>query len=217
MPELPLLQVNQLRLGYAGKSVLKLDALTLQQGEELAVIGPSGCGKTSLLHLIAGLQQPTAGEIKILGTSWASLRPAARDRYRGQHIGIIFQRLHLLPALSVLKNLTLSQKLSRMPVDPQAIFECLDRLGIAHLAHAKPSALSVGQAQRVAIARALVHKPALILADEPTSSLDNANADRAICSLRQHAAELGASLLVVTHDQRVRGTFKRELDLGALS
>ncbi len=209
------LHIRDLRHGYADHTALKLDALDLQAGEQLVVLGPSGCGKTTLLHAIAGLLQPTQGHIQVGCQTLSALKPAALDRFRGRHFGIVFQRLHLLPALNIRQNLLLAQRLARMPQDPMAVLEMLASLGIAELAHARPASLSQGQRQRVAIARALIHQPSIVLADEPTSSLDDDNADRAMTLLREHARSCAASLLVVTHDQRMRGAFERELLLEA--
>lgn len=207
------LQLHALRHAYAGKTVLRLDSLTLAQGEQVTVLGPSGCGKTTLLHIIAGLLQPTQGQVVVNGQPLAELSSRARDRFRGRHLGIIFQRLHLLPALTVQENLLLAQRLARVSVDRDAAQKILERLGISQLADAKPAQLSVGQAQRVAVARALIHQPHLLLADEPTSSLDDDNAQRTLELLQEHARAANAALLVVTHDQRLRGRVDRELVL----
>jgi putative ABC transport system ATP-binding protein len=211
----PALQIEDLEHAYAGRVVLRLPGLALGAGESCAVLGPSGCGKTTLLHCIAGLLQPLRGRIVVAGQRLDALRDAARDRFRGRHLGIVFQGLHLLPALGVLDNLLLAQRLARVPVDAAAARSLLDRLDVGALASARPSMLSRGQAQRVAIARALVHRPRLMLADEPTSSLDDDNAQRAIALLREQAQAVGAALLVVTHDRRVRGALDRELRLEA--
>ena len=213
MPEAPALRIQGLRHAYAGQPVLALDSLHLAPGEQCLLLGPSGSGKTTLLHAIAGLLRPTAGEIQVRGQDLAALDSAARDRFRGRHIGIVFQRLHLLPALTVLDNLRLAQRLGGRPADTTAALGLLDALGLAGLAARKPAALSTGQAQRVAIARALVQRPALLLADEPTSSLDDANAQRGLRLLRSQAQAAGAALLLVSHDARLRGQFDRELRL----
>jgi putative ABC transport system ATP-binding protein len=209
----PVLDIQSLEFAYGEHVVLRMGDLALQAGETCAVLGPSGCGKTTLLHLIAGLLHPTRGSVTVCGQRLADLGHAACDRFRGRHLGIIFQRLHLLPALNVLDNLLLAQHLARVPRDANAASVLLAELGIEALSRARPSTLSQGQAQRVAIARALVHRPRLLLADEPTSSLDEANAQRAIELLRAQAALAGAALMVVTHDQRIRGQLGRELSL----
>lgn len=207
------LQLQDLRYAYAERVVLRLDELLIQKGEACALIGPSGCGKTTLLHLIAGLLKPTQGTVTVCGQRLDALSLSACDRFRGRHLGIVFQRLHLLPALSVLDNLLLAQKLARQPRDACSARTLLDALGVGESAAVRPQQLSQGQAQRVAIARALVHRPALLLADEPTSSLDDDNAQRAIDLLRTQAQAIGAALLVVTHDRRIRGQLDRVFHL----
>jgi putative ABC transport system ATP-binding protein len=211
------LDIRSLRFAYGDRTVLQLEELSLQAGETGAVLGPSGSGKTTLLHLIAGLLRPTQGTVAICGQRLDALGATACDRFRGRHLGIVFQRLHLLPALSVLDNLLLAQRLARVAHDAKAAQSLLDALDIGALAGSRPASLSQGQAQRVAIARALVHKPSLLLADEPTSSLDDDNAARAIDLLRTQARAVNAALLVVTHDQRIRGKLDRELRIGSAS
>jgi len=183
----------------------------------MAVIGASGCGKTTFLHLLAGLIRPSAGTIKVLGQDLAQLRGGALDRFRGQRIGLVFQRLHLLPALAVKQNVVLAQRLARKSIDVTRIDALFERLNIGQLENHKPSMLSQGQAQRVAIARALVHSPQLVMADEPTSALDDHQAEQALALLRESAEAVGAALLIVTHDQRVRGAMTREFELTAQS
>jgi putative ABC transport system ATP-binding protein len=179
----------------------------------MAVLGPSGCGKTTFLHLLAGLIRPSVGSIRVLDQDLSALSGAQLDRFRGQHLGMVFQRFHLLPALTVLENIALAQRLARVPVNTAAIGILLGQLGINEIASQRPSTLSQGQAQRVAIARALVHNPGLVIADEPTSALDNQNAESAIRLLRESAVAIGAALIVVTHDERIRGSLERELEL----
>ncbi|MEO0575679.1 MAG: ABC transporter ATP-binding protein [Pseudomonadota bacterium] len=198
---------------YGSKTVLDISRFDLAQGEDIAVIGPSGCGKTTFLHVLAGLARPSSGVIHVLGQDLSRLKSGHLDRFRGQRIGMVFQRLHLLPALSVRDNVLLAQRLARVPVDDDRVSDLFARLDLTELVDHKPSMLSQGQAQRVAIARALVHGPQLVLADEPTSALDDRRADEAIELLRESAQAVGAALLVVTHDQRVRGRLSREFSL----
>ena len=208
-----LLRLADLGYAYDGGSAMRFPSLDLAAGESCALVGASGCGKSTLLHLVAGLLRPRTGTVEVAATNLADLSEAERDRFRGQHLGIVFQRLHLLPALTVVENLQLAQRFARVDTDRRAALALLDELGIGALASKRPSALSVGQAQRVAIARALVHRPRLLLADEPTSSLDDDNASLALGLLKSQAAALGAALLVVTHDRRVLGHLDRELRL----
>lgn len=214
MSDQAVLRIQALRHSYEdGAAVLELDQLSLAAGDQLAVLGPSGCGKSTLLHTMAGLLRPSSGNVEVCGQALNQLDAGARDRFRGQHIGIIFQRLHLIPALNVIQNLALAQRLARTRIDLAHCRTILAQLGLEAFANASPQVLSQGQAQRVAVARALVHRPALLLADEPTSSLDDDNAVRTIGLIQAHARACNAALVVVTHDQRLRGSFPRELHL----
>lgn len=203
----PLIEAQNIRHGFGGQAALALDRLNLDAGQAHLLLGPSGCGKTTLLHILAGLMLPDAGSLRIAGQDLSALGPAARDRFRGQHIGLIFQRLHLVGAVNVLQNLLLARHFGRRPPDRPRALALLDQLGLAHRAHAMPDTLSQGEAQRVAIARALINQPAILLADEPTSSLDDDNAQEVISLLRDASEREGAALLVVTHDQRLRAHF----------
>lgn len=211
----PSLDVQGLTFTYANTPVLRVDRMRLGDGESAALIGPSGCGKTTLLHIVAGLLRPSTGSVMVCGQALHALSAGAADRFRGRHLGIVFQRLHLLPALPVLENVLLAQRLARQRPDPAAARALLTQLGVEGLERHKPAMLSQGQAQRVAIARALIHRPRLVLADEPTSALDDEHAARAIALLREQASAAGAALLVVTHDQRIRGALDREFELRA--
>ncbi len=206
--------VRKLSFGYGDKAVVDVERCTLEQGASMAVIGPSGCGKTTFLHLLAGLLQPDSGNIRLMGQDLSELRGAALDRFRGRNIGLVFQRFHLMQALSVRSNIQLAAKLARRN-DSADIDALCARLGLSKLGRYKPSMLSQGQAQRVAIARALVHRPPIIMADEPTSALDDDNAQQVIALLKETASAANAALLVVTHDQRVRGLLDSELEMQA--
>jgi len=141
------------------------------------------------------------------------LPPAQRDAFRARRIGLVLQTLHLIGVVSVRENLRLAQRLAGRQVDDARIDEVLAGLGVAKLAGARASEISVGEAQRVAVARAVVNRPSLILADEPTSALDDANCAKALALLLEHAAACGATLLVATHDNRIRERFSRRLEL----
>lgn len=206
--------IADLRFSYGHRAVVDVARCHLAGGESMAVIGASGCGKTTFLHLLAGLIRPDAGVIRILGKDLSTLHGARLDRFRGRHIGVVFQRFHLLPALSVRDNVLLAQRLARAPLERGRVQALFDRLNLTGLEDHKPSMLSQGQAQRAAIARALVHDPELVMADEPTSALDDHHADRALELLKESARAVGAALLVVTHDQRVRGHLDREFEMG---
>ncbi len=181
--------------------------LQVAPGEPTLLLGPSGSGKSTWLHLLAGVLTPTAGATTLEGTDYARLSGGALDRFRGRNIGLILQRAYFLEALSVRENLAIARRTAGLSADRELLHATLEKLGIAHYADERPRRLSVGERQRVTIARALVNRPQLILADEPTSALDNRNAARVSELLRQRAAELGAALVVVTHDERLRSDF----------
>ncbi len=171
------------------------------------VLGPSGCGKSTLLHIIAGLLLPSAGRVVVNGVEVNALSESQRDQWRAANVGMVLQRPHLIHAISVLQNLLLAQRLAGKATDAAVARQLLDRLGLKALHHQRPHTLSQGQAQRVALARALVNRPKLILADEPTASLDDASADAALTLLRDMADEVGATLIIATHDARAKARF----------
>ena len=207
------IEVTELRFDHGERTIVDINRCQLAIGQSMAVIGPSGCGKTTFLHLLAGLIRPRSGVIRILDRDLSQLRGSHLDRFRGRHLGLVFQRLHLLPALTVHENVLLAQRLARVPMDPTRVEALFDRLNLTGLERHRPSMLSQGQAQRVAIARALAHRPALLMADEPTSALDDHHAEEAVALLRESARAAGAALLVVTHDQRVRGHLEHEFEM----
>jgi len=203
-----------LRFGYRlDAPVLQLDRFELAEGRDLLIAGPSGCGKTTLLHLIAGLLVPSAGRVVVDGQDLAALSPAARDRFRGRRIGIVLQQFHLLPTITAMQNLLVAQSIAGLPVDRGAATSVLNALGIDERLDAFPHQLSVGQQQRVAIARALVNRPRLVLADEPTSNLDDAAAAAVIDLLLGATQRQGATLVVATHDSRLKSRIATELAL----
>ena len=201
--------IHALQAGYATKAVVSLPKLQIAKGEHTLLLGPSGCGKTTLLNVMAGIASPVAGEIRINGVVLNELTVSARDRFRGRHIGLVMQRLHLISALTVRKNLRLAQQLADVVDDEKIIFTVLEKLGIADKLDRFPRELSQGEAQRVAIARAVVNRPLLILADEPTSALDDASCLSAIDLLFEQASAYGATLIVATHVQRIKSRFVR--------
>lgn len=208
-----MLEIRGLRHAYDGRTVLSVPSWDVAAGEASLVLGPSGSGKSTLLNVIAGLATPTEGSVRVDGEEVTRLAPAARDAFRARRVGLVLQTLHLVGVVSVRDNLRLAQRLAGCRVDDGRIDEVLAGLGIAALAGARASRISVGEAQRVAIARAVVNRPGLILADEPTSALDDANCARALSLLLDQAAACGATLLVATHDNRIRDRFARRLEL----
>ena len=195
------------------RQVLALERFDAAAGEHWLVLGASGSGKTTLLNLIAGLLKPSEGEIVIGGQPLAQLDGAALDRWRGRSVGIVPQKLHLVSSLSVLQNLLLAPYLAGLPSDPSRATGLLESLSVKEQAKAKPHELSHGQAQRVAIARAVMNRPKLLLADEPTANLDDANCFQALELLQNQSRECGATLIVATHDQRAKQRFEKRLEL----
>lgn len=208
-----MLSTHQLTFHYPGGPSFTFPDVACAPGEHLVILGESGKGKTTLLHLLAGLLKPTAGAVRIAGTETSALSGAALDRFRGQHVGVIFQTAHFVASLSVLDNLLLPNYLTGTRQDKQRAEQLLERLQLKDKAHRKPAELSVGEQQRVTIARAVMNKPALLLADEPTSALDDRNAAHVISLLEEQAAETGAALIIVTHDQRIKDHFQHRLAL----
>lgn len=187
----------------------------LQPGCHALLLGPSGSGKTSFINIVTGLLTPTSGELWVAGEAMSTLPPAARDALRRRTIGLVFQTLRLIPALSITDNLALAQKLALGSVDRGEIARLIDRVGLSHRAHARPRQMSQGEGQRAAIARALVTRPRLLVADEPTSALDDSNAARMIDLMFEAADATGATLLIATHDGRIAHRFANRLDLVA--
>ena len=208
-----MIEVEALRHGHGSRDILDIPTWRVDAGERCLVAGPSGSGKSTLLHLLAGLATPRAGSVRVAGKDLASLSPAARDRFRGRSIGLVLQSFHLLDTLSVIDNVRLARHLAGLPEDHARCREVLEGLGVAEFGRARPSTLSHGQAQRVALARAVVNRPAVILADEPTSSLDDESCERVAALVETEAARQGATLVVATHDSRLRGRFGRRLSL----
>ena len=198
---------------YRDGSTVSLPTWQGGSGEHWAIIGPSGSGKSTFLHILAGLLRPAAGRIVVGDQELHRMGERALDRFRGRHIGLVFQTLHLVAALTVTDNLRLARYFADLPRDDTRIRTVLGRLDIDELADQYPHRLSQGQAQRVAIARALVNEPLTILADEPTSALDDRNCRQVMALLTEQARESGASVIVATHDGRVREYMEHTLEL----
>lgn len=212
-----MIETRGLSFQYPGGQRLGFPDLSLAQGETLLLRGRSGRGKSSWLALAAGLMAPSAGEIVVAGQSLGALSAVQRDAWRARHIGFLPQKLHLSEALTVAGNLELVYYAAGLPVDHAAITAALQALGVAELAARRPSTLSGGQAQRVALARAVLLQPKVLLADEPTASLDDVAARDALTLLQASAESCGATLVIATHDARVRIALPqaRVLDLDA--
>lgn len=198
-----MLEATDLSYVYPGGESLHFPDLHCARGETRLLLGKSGSGKTTLLQLLAGLRKPASGKVMVEGTDLGALSGEALDKFRGQRVGMVFQTSHFVRALSVEENLLLAQQLAGKTPDRNRIADLLGQLDLGGKAGSKPAALSVGQQQRAAIARAIVNQPALILADEPTSALDDENTAQVVTLLRQQAAAVEATLLIVTHDTRL--------------
>ncbi|ASY45884.1 MAG: ATP-binding cassette domain-containing protein [Sphingobium sp.] len=214
-PATPVLDIAGLTHGYGPTPVLNDLAIRLDRGVHHLLLGPSGSGKTTLVHAISGLLAPDKGQIMVDGEAMTGRSQTARDALRRNKIGLIFQSLRLVSALTVRQNLHLAGRLSGHPTTNDAIDGLLAQLGIAHRAAAKPRRLSQGEAQRAAIARALIGRPSLLIADEPTSALDDDNAARVASLLIEAADRNGSTLLIATHDQRLRKLIPHTITLGA--
>ncbi len=198
---------------YPGGHQIAFKDWQIGNGEQWLLLGNSGSGKTTLLHILTGILKPGQGTVCISDTAIYDLPPKALDRFRGRNIGIIFQRPHLIKSLSIVENLTLAQHFAGLPANLTRVNEVLNSLGIADKRDAYPSELSQGQLQRVSIARAVINKPMLLIADEPTSSLDDSNAATVLDLLLQQSVINNATLIVATHDKRVKDGFTKTYEL----
>lgn len=208
-----MLCLSGIRHLYGTKIVLALGRFEAGAGEHWLVLGASGCGKTTLLNLAAGLLRPAEGAVEAGGQDLAKLGGGELDRWRGRTVGIVPQQLHLVSSLTVLQNLMLAPYLAGLAVDRGRAESLLKQLGLEEHSVKRPNHLSHGQAQRVAIARAVMNRPKLLLADEPTSNLDDASCAQALDLLHGQAQACGATLVVATHDQRARQRFEKVLQL----
>jgi putative ABC transport system ATP-binding protein len=206
-----MLETKNLRFKYDNNLELNFPDIKTSK-ENLLILGASGVGKTTFLHLLSGLLKPMNGEIDLLGTKISKLKMSEMDRFRGKNIGIVFQKPHFINSLTVKENLQLAQYISKKS-DKNRIQSLLESLGIEDKANKKTQNLSQGEKQRVSIALAIVNSPKLILADEPTSSLDDLNCDRVITILKNQASKYKAKLIIITHDYRLKKHFKNTLSL----
>ena len=225
----PLLEIDDVHRtfplpdGRSSRDVLKGVNLRVPQGESLAIVGPSGSGKSTLLNLIGGLDEPTSGTVRFLGQDLAALDDRELARIRNREIGFVFQLHHLLPQCTVLENVLIPTLPFGTPSDREKAADratdLCDRVGLSHLVEGFPAQLSGGEQQRVAVVRALINQPKLILADEPTGSLDQYTSEGLVQLLLDLNREQNAALVVVTHASRVAGQMERtcQLQAGLLS
>ena len=211
-----MLEVRGLAKSFGpGAALLESVDLQVARGEWVAVVGESGCGKSTLLNIVAGLDRPDRGQVRLEGEELDYADDDALSLWRRRHVGFVFQAFHLLPYLSVLENVALPLALLAVagPERKRRALEALQALGLGALADRAPASLSGGEMQRAAIARALVHRPALVLADEPTGNLDEANAAGVLASLRSAVKQAGSSALMVTHSRLAASAADRALRL----
>ncbi len=209
-----LLEVSGLAKRYGASLVFESVDLQLQSGELVALLGESGVGKSTLLNCIAGLDTPDEGQVLLDGHPMTALPEREQALLRRSHLGFVFQAFHVLPHLSVADNVALPLLLLRQS-DAQRVAQMLDSVGLSAFADRMPRQLSGGQLQRVAIARALVHRPRLVLADEPTGNLDPDTAEQVLDLLSAQTRAEGAACLLVTHSQRAAARAQRVLRLNA--
>ena len=208
-----MLTCTDLIFAYSHQKNFSFPSFSCNQGEALLILGNSGTGKTTLLHLLALLLQPKSGSIKINGQEFAHLSPKEASKMRANHLGIIYQKSHFVSSLSVLDNLLLANYLADKNQSKQQALTLSERLGFSDLLDKKTTLLSGGEQQRVSIARALMNNPSVILADEPTSNLDDENCEKVIHLLENQSKNIGAALVIVTHDQRLKNIFENKISL----
>ena len=208
-----MITVSKLSFSYTAQSRISFPDFTVGKGEHCLLLGESGSGKTTLLHLMGGLLRGYTGTLQTDNIELSTLSESALDRFRGKHIGFIFQKNHLISALSVEKNVIMSPYLAGVPINRQHAREVLTELGLDGKNKSSVKEISQGQAQRVAIARAVMNKPSIILADEPTSALDDKSCERVIGLLLDVATRNNATLVVATHDQRLKDKIKKQIIL----
>jgi ABC-type lipoprotein export system ATPase subunit len=217
-PVQPVIHLENVRKAFATPggetvAVLDIDRFSLGERERMALTGQSGSGKSTLLHVISGIMRPDAGRVFVAGRDITRLGEAATDRLRADTLGLVFQQFNLLPGFTALENVLVAMSFGSGRPDRWRAADLLASVGLSHRLHHRPSALSIGQQQRVAVARALANRPRVILADEPTASIDAAHQDQVIDLLETTCAEQDVALLVVTHSPEVAARFPRRLRL----
>ena len=208
-----MISTKNIRFSYNKEQEFIFPDLYCEAGSTLLITGDSGKGKTTYLHILAGLLSPTSGEINIAATDIVSLSEKRTDRFRGKNIGVVFQKSYFIAALTVLENLEMASWLATGKKHTKRAKKLLSQLDIDNQASKLPSQLSIGQQQRVSIARALINEPKVLLADEPTSSLYDKNAEKVMELLTSLSKEYKAALLIVTHDSRIKEKFINKITL----
>ncbi|MBQ0733554.1 ATP-binding cassette domain-containing protein [Aquimarina celericrescens] len=210
-----MIRTTSLRFTYQNtkNNIFSFPDIDLPSKKDILILGPSGVGKTTLLHLLAGLLPPKAGDIFIANNCLNRLTRRQLDYFRGQHIGLIFQKTYFIKSLTLLENLTLRERFSKKKIDRYRREELIMHLGLSDLQNKKVYQLSEGQQQRLSIALGVIHKPKVILADEPTSNLDDGNCIKVISLLKKEAQICKSNLVIITHDQRVKSHFNNHIIL----
>ena len=208
-----MIQTKNIHFSYGKGTDFRFPDIAASSGESLLITGGSGKGKTTLLHLLGGLQRPQSGEVIIENTNIASLSEKKLDHFRGKNIGLVLQQSYFVASLNVLENVVLASWLATGKQATEKAKQLLEQLDLAAHLYKLPSQLSIGQQQRVSIARALINEPKLLLADEPTSSLDDENAFKVADMLSYLAKQYGTALVIVTHDQRLKDRFPNQISL----
>ena len=203
---------KELKFNYDNQTSFSFKDINLKTGENLLILGNSGIGKTTLLHILSGLLKSKSGSIELFGNEITEFSSHELDKFRRDNIGIVFQKSHFINSLTVRENLELAQYIADKK-DSNRIVNILKNLNIFDKINKKTNQLSQGEKQRVSIALAIVNSPKLILADEPTSSLDDDNCSDVIRLLKKQATDFGAQLIVITHDSRLKKHFKKSIEL----
>lgn len=208
-----MVSTKKINFSYGKEATFNFPDLSVHSGSALLITGGSGKGKTTLLHLLGGLLKPRSGEVLIGKTDITKLSDKKLDYFRGRNIGLILQQSYFVESLTVEENVVLASWLATGKQATENAKQLLEQLGLGNQLHKLPSQLSIGQQQRATIARALINKPKLLLADEPTSSLDNENAATVASMLTALAEEYNTALIIVTHDQRLKDRFTNQIAL----
>ena len=208
-----MITTKDIRFSYGKGTSFQFPDITASKGDSLLITGGSGKGKTTLLHLLGGLLRPQSGDVFIDDTSLSVLSDRKLDHFRGKNIGLVLQQSYFVASLNVLENVVLASWLATGRRATEKAKQLLEQLDLKDHMHKLPSQLSIGQQQRVSIARALINEPKLLLADEPTSSLDDENAYKVADMLSGLAKQFGTALVIVTHDQRLKDRFPNQITL----
>lgn len=206
-----MIQSDSLHFSYPRGPEFNFPAFTLEKGDSLLILGASGSGKSTWLQLLSGLREPQSGEVNIGDKALFSMRKNQRDRFRARHIGFVFQDHSFIPSLNAWENIHLPFSYG-LAFPKERAHELAEQLGLAALLKKRPQQLSQGERQRLSVLRAVLPQPDLILADEPSSSLDDANCAKLIDLLKTQCHHAGSSLIVVTHDQRIKDQFERRIE-----